>query len=241
MTSERYVNGPVELRLGRWQDVLRGEVCDVLCGDPPYSARTHEGQRSGSELVATINYEPMTIEGAFELAESWAPRVRDWAILFCDHEAFSWHEAAWRDEGWHVFAPVYWVKPDAVPRKVGDGPTCSVEQIMIARPNGWPRVRGSRRWHYTHSVAELRGCGHAGAKPLALIAEILADYAAPGARVIDPFAGTATTLRAATRAGLACLGAEKSPDAYARAVDRLAGMGPSLTGTGQQNLFVKAG
>jgi hypothetical protein len=40
-----------DLRLGRWQDVLADvERCDSLITDPPYSARTAEGYRTGAEI-----------------------------------------------------------------------------------------------------------------------------------------------------------------------------------------------
>jgi site-specific DNA-adenine methylase len=38
--SERTIAGPMELRHGRWQDVLADvPACDLLLCDPPYSAR----------------------------------------------------------------------------------------------------------------------------------------------------------------------------------------------------------
>lgn len=232
----------VTLHLGDWRSVLADVTCALLCSDPPYSDRVHVGQRSGdlSSDLPTINYDAMTRDLAYEFARSWAPRVSQWVVLFCDHIAFRWHEEAWDDAGWFVFAPVYWVKPDAAPRKVGDGPTCAVEQIMVARPPSWPEVRGSRRGFYMHPVAELRGCGQAGAKPLGLMRDLIEDYSQPNETVCDPFAGSGTTLMAARQLGRRCIGAEVRPEAYARAVDRLRGLGPSRVG-GQPGLFAEVG
>jgi 23S rRNA G2445 N2-methylase RlmL len=40
---EKYKSNGIELRLGRWQDVLDDIVqCDALITDPPYSERTHK-------------------------------------------------------------------------------------------------------------------------------------------------------------------------------------------------------
>lgn len=38
--------GTIELRCGRWQDVLADVTqCDAVITDPPYSDKTHSGQR----------------------------------------------------------------------------------------------------------------------------------------------------------------------------------------------------
>jgi hypothetical protein len=213
----------IDLRFGRWQDVLDDVPSAVaLIGDPPYSARTHEGQRTGSSGdTATVEYKEMTEERAAQIVALWHRRITEWVILFCDHVAFRWYEDLWSRVGWFTFAPVVWVKPDAAPRKVGDGPQTSVEQIFIARPPRFPSVRGSRPGHYVGATAELRGCGVAGSKPLALMQAIVRDYTQPGDLIVDPFAGRATTLIAADTEGRTSIGAECNADTYALARARI--------------------
>lgn len=252
-----------ELRLGRYQDVLADvEVCDSLIADGPYSARTHEGRRTGSEIrQSSITYEPMTEELAAELARLWAPRVRFWVVLFCDHVARAWHEAAWEAAGFYVCGPVRWVKPDAPPRMCGDGPTVSSEDILVAAPAAMveqttgdilvartavahKRHPGSRRGHYivpgtNHgNTAAYRGKSYPGAKPLALMRQLVRDYSLPGDLIVDCYAGTGTTLRAAVTEGRSAIGSERDVDTFALAQDRLRGLGPSLGP--QKNLFGEA-
>jgi site-specific DNA-methyltransferase (adenine-specific) len=214
----------IDLRLGRWQDVLADAAgADLLVTDPPYSARTHAGQRTGSSGDdATIDYHPLTEAEARAIAEFWAPRVRSWAIIFCDHIAFMWHEAAWAAQGWLTFPPCGWVKPDAAPRKQGDGPQSSIEPFMVARRRCRELVgTGSRRGHYDVPTSSLRGCGVAGAKPLALMRAVLRDYSAPGQLVVDPYAGSGTTLIAAALEGCTAVGAEERPEVHAIARARI--------------------
>ena len=170
-------------------------------------------------------YSPLTPELAMLTAQRWAPVTRHWALLFCDHVAFHWHEAAWRSVGWYVFGPVYWVKPDPPPRMQGDGPTQSVEQIMVARPRvklkkDNPRA-GHRRGHYVCSSRIKGGALVAGQKPLPLLDEMLEDYALPGDVIADPYSGSGSTLVAAASRGLLSYGFEQDPATFGIAAQRL--------------------
>lgn len=62
---------------------------------------------------------------------------------------------------------------------------------------------------------------HATSKPLPVLEHILA-LAGPGGCVLDPFAGGAAVLKAATTLGLHAVGCEKVPGIYHRAADELA-------------------
>lgn len=64
-------------------------------------------------------------------------------------------------------------------------------------------------------------CGHPCPKPLALLEWLLRAYAWHGATVLDPFAGTGTTLLAARRAGLRVVGIEQEARFCSAAVQQL--------------------
>lgn len=224
-----------DLRLGRWQDALADvATCDLLLCDPPYSARTHEGQRTGASLrVPTITYSSLTAALADELAAAWAPRVRWWAVVFADHVSWAWHEAAWSAAGWMTFAPVVWLKRNPPPRMGGDGPGLAAEFVLIARPrHRMPSERmGARPGRY--DVRSRRSCepaaGLAGQKALDGMRALIRDYSRPGDLIVDPFAGSGTTLDAARREGRRSIGAECDPAHYEIARKRLAaGFTPQL-------------
>jgi site-specific DNA-methyltransferase (adenine-specific) len=241
---DAFRQGDIELRCGRWQDALVdvGRV-DAVITDPPYSARTHSGRRTGKDLrVVGIPYAPLTGPGFARLAAYVAGACSGYAVVFCDHQARTRHAAALEGVGLYVFGPVRWVKPDAPPRMCGDGPTVSTEDILIARTSSAHRRHpGSRPGHYTHGTASSRSDGKAfpGAKPLGLMRALLRDYTLPGDLVCDPFSGSGTTARACQIEGRRFIGAEMDPETFALAVDRLRGWGPTEQ-RGQRNLFTGA-
>ena len=251
--GERYVSGGVELRLGDWRTVLADvERVDAIISDAPYSPRTHEGERgtslagvkeanynpgsgAGDRTRNGIDYEPITPEMCAEFVRLWAPRTDHWAVIFGDDVSFAWWRDAWRERGWVVFAPVVWVKSNPPPRFAGDGPTSSCEYICVARPRRKVPDSGGRPGHYSVLTQMNRGGndmgGFVGVKDLGGMQALVRDYSRPGERIVDPFAGTGTTLVAAGIEGRECIGAEISPETYARGLARLrAGWTQTLRG-----------
>lgn len=241
----------IDLRCGRWEDVLTdvGEV-DAVITDPPYSVRQHNGYRSqemmtekrwesrrsredaqiatplkygGSIAVAAVPYAPIDQAYADTFAASWAPRCRSWFVIFGDHTSFAWWEAALGGVGWYTFAPVGWVRTGGTPRFQGDGPACSIEWMLVARPRKKCSI-GSLPGHYVHDV--MKGNEHGkfltGQKPVDLMRAIVRDYTSPGDLIVDPHGGSATTLIAAAMEGRRAIGSEMDPATYEKARARLA-------------------
>lgn len=211
--------GLIELRLGRWQDVLFDVEPDHIIADPPYSARTHEGQRTGSSpKQSTIGYDPIDPEWVKGFVGFWAKREPKWVVVFCDHPAFDWWAEHWYGANYYVFERLGWVKPDAAPRMQGDGPTCSIEPLLVARKRDRAVCNGARPGHYVCNSAKT---GHPGAKPLGLMRALIRDYSRPNDLIVDPVAGSGSGLLAAAMEGRRAIGAEVNPDTYRLAVARL--------------------
>jgi site-specific DNA-methyltransferase (adenine-specific) len=213
-----------DLRLGRWQDTLTDVECDALITDPPYSARTHEGQRTGSSIrMPTIGYQSITQDDAQAFAAEWSKKTRWWAVIFCDHLAFQWHEAAWAAAGWLVFAPLL-VKVNPTPRFSGDGPAFGLEFIMAARRRTSKRKSGSLPAYY-ETMCGFAGEGQRsivpGAKQVDVMRAIIRDYSRPGDVICDPCAGGGTTLIAALIEGRSAIGSEMDPKTHALAMARI--------------------
>jgi DNA modification methylase len=188
--------------------------------DPPYSARTQAGYRSGSAPNQQVGISYGIIDEAYcrAFVRAWLPRVRTWFVIFGDDVTCGyWRDALERCD-LYVFQPVIWVKQAAAPRFYGDGPSSQCEHIAIARR----RIVVPRRFrpgHYTAPV--VRGASIIGQKPLELMRSLVRDYSEPGEVIIDPHAGTGTTLLAARLEGRRALGAEQDKTTHRLARERL--------------------
>jgi site-specific DNA-methyltransferase (adenine-specific) len=213
----------LDLRLGRYQDVLQDVVCDLLCADPPYGGRTHAGttqavvDRFAATLKTALCYASWTPDDVVEFVAFWSPRTRGWMACMTSHDLMPAWEAAYTDAGRLAFAPVP-ILQDRV-RMGGDGPASGAVYLMVARPRrkeflSWGALPG---WY----KAGTERNGHIGGKPLDLMRALIRDYSRPGDLVCDPCAGGATTLLAAAQTGRRGVGAELSPETYAKAAKRL--------------------
>ena len=86
-----------------------------------------------------------------------------------------------------------------------------------------PDASGPSRFFYTAKAGadEREGSKHPTVKPLALMRWLVRLVTPPGGVVLDPFAGSGTTLRAAREEGLRALGIEREADYLADAAHRL--------------------
>ena len=180
----------IDLRVGRYQDVLQDVECDLLCIDAPYSSRTHKGhnggaaqanrvteadenrirvdRRNGSRYRVGVNrrrvisYDPWTVEDVNACVDFWVPRTRGWFVTLTDHIL----QAAWTDAlnraGRYVFSPIAFVAPGSRVRMTGDGPAQWACWIVVARPRSPAFFRwGSLPGGYTLP----KGLGCAESKP----------------------------------------------------------------------------
>ena len=214
-----------DLRLGRWQDVLADVECDVLMADPPYGARTHDGnsqmqrfQMPGHEARRNLTYACMTPDDVREFVAHWSRRVRGWMACMTSDDLIPAWRAAYADAGRYDFAPVP-ILQDRV-RMGGDGPASAAVYLMVARPRSrqFQRCGALPGWYKAGTERD----GHIGGKPVDLMRALIRDYSRPGDLVCDPCAGGGTTLLAAVQTGRRAVGAEMDPQTHAKAVQRLA-------------------
>jgi hypothetical protein len=212
----------VDLRLGRYQDVLASVTCDALICDPPYGSRTHQNQctegRDGSAR-RDLSYANWTPDIVREFVREWAPRCRGWiAVMSCSDLAPVWR-AEMEAAGRYAFAPVPCVIRGMTVRLSGDGPSSWAVYLNVSRP----RTREAAKWGTLPGAYVVgRGPrGHIGGKPLELMQLIVKDYSREGDLVCDPCAGYATTGVAALATGRRFVGAEVDPTTYEKAKERL--------------------
>lgn len=236
----RYIDDHVLLICSRWQDVIDElPTVDAVITDPPYSERTHTGQRSnggkgshvpaGIDAGSTIHYAPATGE---------LPDVpSEWVIVFSDHSGAVANEATLEARGLYVFAPVVWAKSNPTPRLAGDGPSSGAEYITVARPRKRVRVSGSRPGTYYGPTEQQTGMSFMGRKPMWLMRTLVRDYSEPGDTILDTFAGSGTTGRAARLEGRRCILIEQDPETAAKAAQLLHPLRNPRTAEGQTELW----
>ena len=234
------MNG-IELRQGRWQEVLQGIEVDALIVDPPYGARTHKGHRvgvkgsenymrvdkrdgsvvsSGKPKRKDIEYSSWSPEDVVEFVDSWAPRTRGWICAMTSHDLFSAWESTLLAHDRYVFAPIPIVIPGMTVRLTGDGPSSWCVWMVVSRP----RSRQFSKWG-TLPGAYWGKSGQkivTGGKDLMVTTAIVSDYSRPGDIVCDPCAGGATTLIAAASLGRQAIGAEMDCKVFKKAQNRIA-------------------
>jgi site-specific DNA-methyltransferase (adenine-specific) len=218
----------IDLRLGDWKDTLSDvDRIDAVITDPPYGARTHRGHDVATDLVISVTgqktrnelgYHALTPRMVSELVGELCPRVRGWFCAMTSHDLIPTWESELEAQGMYVFAPLPIIQKR--PRLLGDGPASWAVWMIVARR----RNKEIARWGCLPGMYEgptVKGGGVTGAKPIDMMRAIVRDYTRPGWTVVDPFAGSGTTLLACAMEGREAIGSEIDPETHAIAHQRL--------------------
>lgn len=227
-----------DLRFGDCLAGLRG-LPDLSVGciitDPPFSEHVHanlgaEERSDGGKQREALSFGHITPALADDLAEQFCRVARRWILIFCDEIGIAMWAQAIRAVGGDYVRAGAWVKTDAMPQMSGDRPSAGTEAIVIAHA---PREKGSGRmwWNGGGKAAVWRGPAqernvprvHPTQKPLWLARSLIEDFSDEGDTIMDPFAGSGTTLVAAESLGRNSIGWERDAAFYETAMRRLRG------------------
>jgi len=134
------------------------------------------------------------------------------------------------DAGWVWRQEIIWQKPNPMPESVRSRSVRAHETILHLAKTNKPYSRdpgaggglGHDIWNIpVAGYKDPLGRKHPAVFPEALVERILTDYAPAGGLVLDPFAGSGTTLAVAHRLGLRAVGVELSEDSCWIARDRI--------------------
>lgn len=196
--------------------------------DPPYardvyvrssSTRPHTGTGSTSKLYGGKSMYQLAVGEIGHIDEMLEPvaaeiarLVQRWALVFSDAETTWRWRAAMESAGMRYVRTGAWVKPDPMPQMTGDRPCVGFEPCTITHAQGAMRWNGGGRaalWtHYTAKGSDRPD--HPCPKPESLMGELVRQFTDPGDSILDPFAGSGTTLVAAKRFGRNGIGIEMS-------------------------------
>lgn len=221
---------------------LLARSVDVVITDPPYSAHVHGKSMRGLTVThkggakdeiserRELGFESLTQEVMKGAADQFGRLARRWVLVFCDIESSHQWVGALRSAGLEYLRTCAWHKIGGAPQFTGDRPAVWGEAIVVCHPKGRKRWNGGgKQGLYSVPTAIDRDRSgldermHTTQKPVALMEALIRDFSDPGETILDGFAGSGTTLLAATRLGRHSIGYEKDPVEHAKALRRLQG------------------
>ena len=181
--------------------------------------------RAGISRKRELGFRHLDESTRREAAFHFGKLVRRWVLVFSDVEICH----LWRRElqagGLEYIRTAAWRKLNATPQFTGDRPAVGFETITIAHPPGKKKWNGGGRhgwWEFHDDTAApvwevpiVRNRSHAEPrlhttqKPLALMSRMIEEFTDIGETILDAFAGSGTTLRAAKDLGRKAIGIER--------------------------------
>lgn len=201
------------------------ESVDHLITDPPYTPHVHaSGRRGDAECVAVerdLGFASLTDELRRLTAREAGRLVRRWVVVFCPLESTQPWKMTLENNGLEYIRTGIWVKDGAAPQFTGDRPANGAEALAIAHHPGQKKWNGGGRVGIWWTPIVRGGRLHPAQKPLRLMRQLIEEFTDPGDLILDPFAGSGTTLRAALDLRRAAIGIEQDAAHCQNAVNRL--------------------
>lgn len=211
-----------DLRLGDSQEIaatLPAGTFDIILTDPPYGMGADSFGDSGLGVDGDAHkYDDSPerweqIMGWFPAASFRLAAAQAHAYVFCDIDKFHRLRDLMSTAGWQCFrTPLIWNNLSGFRAPWPDmGPQRKSEYILFAVKGG---KKVSAIYPDVISCAKELGLPHPAAKPTALLTDLLRRSALPTSKVLDLFAGSGQTIRAAHELRLPCTAVELDPTHY---------------------------
>lgn len=243
-----YDAGGITLYHGDCLDILpslAGPV-DHTITDPPYEIQAHTLQRrarvQGVVEERPISFPPIDEQTRSRVAGEIGRLTRRWVLCFCQFEAgMKWASEFENMGGLEFIRPCVWVKPNCAPQFTGDRPAMGFETIIAMHRPGRKRWNGGgHRNVFTYDAPRGGPDRHETQKPIKLMRELVTLFTEPGEMILDPFAGSGSTLVAAKDLGRRAIGIERQERYCEIAVRRLES-GPLFSVKHEQTSFLSVG
>lgn len=193
---------------------LAEQSYDVVITDPPYDERTHSMARSnstknsvsgkGSRVLSggsNVRFEAVDHEQQVHLFAMLGKITRGWVVSNVALDTAFRFQVEGPPPGLRLLRVGAWVKTNPMPQISADRPAQGWESIAyLRREELKPAWNGGGRAGNFVLPSE-QGTGHPTAKPLGMAASWVRWFTLPGDVILDPFAGTGTTGRAAKDEG----------------------------------------
>lgn len=187
---------------------------DFILTDPPYLGRYRD--RQGRTLANDAN--PQMLRGAF--AEMFRVLKPDsFCLAFYGYPRLDAFVLSWTEAGFDTVGHMVWPKPYASSARFLRVMHESAYLLAKGRPMRPAQLLNDvGRWEYSGNVV------HPTEKAVSILKPLIHSFSHPGALVLDPFAGSGSTLVSAALTGRAYLGIEIEERYVQCARRRLAGV-----------------
>lgn len=201
---------------------MADQSVDAVITDPPFDARTHSMARSNVEAYGTskgrgrpfggtssVAFASLTHDEQASLFAELGRLTRRWVVSNISTDTAFRFEVGEPPAGLKVLRVGAWIKTNPMPIMSADRPAMGWEPIAyMHRADTKPTWNGGgRAGNYVMPTSQ--GSGHPTQKPLDMVRDFVQRFTNPGDTILDPFAGTGTTLRAAVDEGRKAIGVEQ--------------------------------
>jgi site-specific DNA-methyltransferase (adenine-specific) len=202
-----YQDESVTLYHGDCREVLStlaDESVAAVLTDPPYTERTHSKARSnatgGGVTEGIQTFAAITDDDLRELLSECGRVSRGWVVATMDYR----HAVEFDTEppaGLKSQRVGVWVKTNPTPQLTGDRPAQGWEAISYLHRSDRRSAWNGHGAHGNYVMRIASPEGHPTAKPLPLLSDLVRKFTQPGDLILDPWAGSGTTGRAAKDEG----------------------------------------
>lgn len=207
---------------------------DCVITDPPYDERTHSMARSnstknsvtgrGSRVLSggsTVRFESWNHDAQLAMFAELGRITRRWVVSNLSTDTAFRFEVDEPPAGLRMLRVGAWIKTNPMPMLAADRPAMGWEALAyMHRDDVKPQWNGGgKAANFVLPVAQ--GSGHPTAKPIELVAAWVRLFTNRDDTILDPFAGSGTTLRAAKDEDRHAIGYEIREDFCEMAARRL--------------------
>lgn len=211
MRTPYYQDEHVTLYHGDCLEVMDSiDSVDHVITDPPYSGRTHQNAKSNrgkGHGQSDINFAEMTDEKLRTVFDEVSRKSNGWVIATLDYmHAFMFENIP--PEGLKVLRTGVWVKTNPMPQISADRPAQGWEAISYMwHTDKKPAWNGGGK-HGNYILPTAQGTGHPTSKPVSMLTDIVEKFTKKQEIILDPFAGSGSTLLAARNLDRQAIGVE---------------------------------
>lgn len=205
---------------------------ECLITDPPYNISSPYAtekqiprrlRKSGSDFIMPKG-EFGKWDHGFD-TKGWTdiilPKIKGWAAIFCAHTQIKEYSDILKDHGFVAVGVLAWHKTNPVPFNHRFKLLSAFESAVVGKRPSTKFNGKSVHNVFTYKSPSPAQRIHPTQKPLPLIEELIRLFTDESDTVLDPFAGSATTLLASLNLNRKCTAFENDRKYYNLAVDKI--------------------